>query len=120
MRLFADGDKSDVVIFTSYLSVKRLAIKLHLSGGGLSCIKMQGWHMNKSYSELSATPSGGVSFFLNLVNSFSSSKLGKFKKKIGISQEVFTFELRKLQISEMTYLKIAKFLKFSHPNDPVI
>jgi len=31
-----------------------------------------------------------------------------------------TFSRRKLQISEMTYLKIAKFLKFSHPNDPVI
>ena len=77
-----DGDKSDVLIFTSYLLLKKLAIKLHLSGGGLSCIKMQGWHMNKSYSELSATPSGGVSFFLNLVNSFSSSKLGKFKKKL--------------------------------------
>jgi len=37
-----DGDKSDVLIFTSYLLVKKLAIKLHLSGGGLSCIEMQG------------------------------------------------------------------------------
>jgi len=34
LRLLGDGDKSDVLIFTSYLLVKKLAIKLHLSGGG--------------------------------------------------------------------------------------
>ena len=42
LRLLGDGDKSDVLIFTSSLLVKKLAIKLHLSGGGLSCIEMQG------------------------------------------------------------------------------
>ena len=53
LRLLEVDDKFEILIFTSKFVDKSITKKLHISGGGLSCIEMQGGDTKKSFSELS-------------------------------------------------------------------